>query len=84
MKLITLLALLVLAPFSMALTEEQVVETLEAKLLFSGYVEVSEMKTSGYYTIVEFYVGSYGEERLTECVFKNDQLLDCKDNWFKL
>lgn len=60
------------------------VETLESSLSFKGYVEIEKVTEIGVYTVVDFYVGAYGEERLTSCVLKNDKLVDCKDNWFKL
>ena len=84
MKSLLITSLMTLSATSMALTQMQAVETLESKLSFSGYVEVNEITTKGAYSIVEFYVGSYGEERLTSCVFKYDQVIDCKDNWFNL
>ena len=83
MKSLFMGALLCVSSFSFANTEATLTETLETALRFDGYVEISEITKADAYTVVEFYVGSYGDERPTTCVFKYDKLIDCKDNWFK-
>lgn len=83
MKSIFLSLLLLTSSLSFALTDEQLINTLEDALRFQGYVEIESVTQDGELTNVEFYVGSYGEERLTSCVLKNDKLVSCKDNWFK-
>ncbi|MGI4993511.1 hypothetical protein ACRXCV_12815 [Halobacteriovorax sp. GFR7] len=80
-----LLAVLFLTPsFSFAASENQLINTLENALRFEGYVVLDQVKENGEYTEVDFYVGAYGEERFTSCLLRNDQLVSCKDNWFKL
>lgn len=61
----------------------KLIETLEDSLTFSGYVEIDTVTKTSVYTVVEFYVGAYGEERPTSCVLKYDKLVSCKDDWFK-
>lgn len=84
MKALITSAIVSLSPFTFANTEAQLIETLESHLRFSGYVEIEKVTIVDAYSIVEFYVGSYGEERATTCVLRYEKLVDCKDNWFTI
>ena len=83
MKMFLTLALMTISAVSLA-QETSLQETLESKLTFSGAVDIEAVTTIDAYSVVEFYVSAYGEERLTSCVFRYDVLKDCKDNWFDL
>ncbi|GEM_PF-4529155 len=83
MKFVLLTLLLLTSNLTLA-SNQELVEKLENSLTFSGYVEVENVTKASIYTVVEFYVGAYGEERFTSCVLKYDKLISCKDDWFKL
>lgn len=80
----TFLSILFLLSINSFASNSQLINTLENALSFQGYVEIDKVTNVGEYTIVELYVGAYGEERPTKCILKNDILLDCTDNWFNL
>ncbi len=84
MKSIIAAIALTLSTLTCANQEAQFTQTLESQLRFSGYVEIIKITTADDYSIVELYVGSYGEERPTTCVFKYEKLMDCKADWFEL
>lgn len=84
MKKIIMAICLLTSSMSLATSEVKLVEILESALRFDGYVEIAKVSKLGSYTIVDFYVGAYGEERPTQCILKDESLLECKDNWFKL
>lgn len=86
MKLILLSFLMFTSTLTFASTSistTELIETLEDSLTFSGYVEIDTVTKASIYTVVEFHVGAYGDERPTSCVFKYDKLISCKDGWFK-
>ncbi len=84
MKSLLLSVLFLTSSFSFAASDKQLIDILENALRFEGYVVLDEVKENGEYAEVDFYVGAYGEERFTSCLLRNDQLVSCKDNWFKL
>ena len=56
---------------------------LEDKLSFQGAVDVDSVtELDNGSVFVEFYVMAYGEERPNSCTLKNDEIVNCADNWF--
>ena len=81
MKMITVFLLLLTAQ-TFAADYSYFEDLLQAKLGFSGQVEVTQVtpQSNGDFVVME--VRSYGEVRENWCLIEEGKVLQCMDNWF--